>query len=246
MCFEPGSLPPVPSGVPAETRRIELTAGDGAPFATRLAVSATPSSAGIVVLPDIRGLHAYYERLAEALAGAGRHAVALDFYGRTAGAGYRKDDFAYAPHRAQVRDQNLRMDVAAAAGLLRSSGAERVFVWGFCFGGRGAFMQASQPGIAGVIGCYGWPVRREEGGKSPVDEANEGLVRAPVLALYGGADGKITSDDRTAYADALAAAGAVAETVTYDGAPHSFFDKLRPEFTEASDDVWRRVLAFTR
>jgi len=32
--------------------------------------------------------------------------------------------------------------------------------------------------------------------------------------------------------------------VTYEGAPHSFFDRKQEEFADASDDAWRRVLAF--
>ena len=36
------------------------------------------------------------------------------------------------------------------------------------------------------------------------------------------------------------------ESVTYDGAPHSFFDRKQTEFAEASADAWRRVQAFVR
>jgi carboxymethylenebutenolidase len=32
--------------------------------------------------------------------------------------------------------------------------------------------------------------------------------------------------------------------VTYDGAPHSFFDRRYEEFAGASDDAWRRTLEF--
>ena len=34
------------------------------------------------------------------------------------------------------------------------------------------------------------------------------------------------------------------ETVTYDGAPHSFFDRKQAEFADASADAWRRVQGF--
>jgi carboxymethylenebutenolidase len=34
--------------------------------------------------------------------------------------------------------------------------------------------------------------------------------------------------------------------VTYPGAPHSFFDRAQAEHAEASEDAWRRVLAFLR
>jgi carboxymethylenebutenolidase len=33
-------------------------------------------------------------------------------------------------------------------------------------------------------------------------------------------------------------------TKVYPGAPHSFFDERAAEHAEASDDAWRRVLAF--
>ena len=39
-------------------------------------------------------------------------------------------------------------------------------------------------------------------------------------------------------------AGVEHEIVTYDGAPHSFFDRKQEQFAEASEDAWRRVLAF--
>jgi carboxymethylenebutenolidase len=32
--------------------------------------------------------------------------------------------------------------------------------------------------------------------------------------------------------------------VTYDGAPHSFFDRKQEQFADASDDAWARVLRF--
>ena len=47
-----------------------------------------------------------------------------------------------------------------------------------------------------------------------------------------------------AFERALAEAGIAHELVTYDGAPHSFFDKKPDEFAEAADDAWRRTLAF--
>ncbi len=40
------------------------------------------------------------------------------------------------------------------------------------------------------------------------------------------------------------AEGVEHEIVIYDGAPHSFFDRKQEEFAEASDDAWRRTLAF--
>jgi carboxymethylenebutenolidase len=60
----------------------------------------------------------------------------------------------------------------------------------------------------------------------------------------GGADQAITAADVAAFDAALAEAGVEHELVTYDGAPHSFFDRRHEEFAEASADAWKRVLDF--
>jgi carboxymethylenebutenolidase len=246
VCFGASARPPEPpvGGRLVGSGRRNLTSGDGTAFAATLATTTGEDAPGIVVLPDVRGLHPYYEDLAGRLADAGVHALAIDLYGRTAGAAHRDESFEYAPHRAAVRDEEVRADVAAAAEVLRAEGAKAVHVMGFCFGGRAAFMQASQPGVAGAIGFYGWPAGAGDEGRSPIDEARAGLVRAPVLALYGGADEKITPDQIDAYDRALEAAGVPHETVVYPGAPHSFFDRKMADHAEACADAWARILRF--
>ena len=42
-----------------------------------------------MILPDVRGLYPFYTELAERFAQAGYHAIALDYFGRTAGLGPR-------------------------------------------------------------------------------------------------------------------------------------------------------------
>ena len=59
-----------------------------------------------------------------------------------------------------------------------------------------------------------------------------------------GADQVIPVEDVRAFEQALEAAGVEHEIAIYDGAPHSFFDRKFAEFADASDDAWRRVLAF--
>jgi carboxymethylenebutenolidase len=246
MCFDTDALPPDPArtGMGAGSERTVLVAGDGNRFAATIARTQEPASAGVVVIPDVRGLHRYYERLAEHLADAGVHAVGIDPYGRTAGAEHRDDDFDYSPHRAEVRDEGVREDVRAAAGMLRDEGATSVVSMGFCFGGRASLMQASQEGIDGVIAFYGPPTQREEGGLSPLEEAQQGLVRVPVLGLYGGADRGIATNDVEAYDRALDAAGIEHRIVVYPDAPHSFFDRKMTEHADACRDAWARVLGF--
>ena len=63
-----------------------------------------------------------------------------------------------------------------------------------------------------------------------------------MLALQAGADANITAEDNEAFDRALTGAGVEHEVVSYDGAPHSFFDRKQEEFAAASDDAWGRVL----
>ena len=69
-------------------------------------------------------------------------------------------------------------------------------------------------------------------------------MKGPILALQAGADQNITAEDNAAFDDALTAAGVEHELVTYEGAPHSFFDRKQEEFADASADAWQKTLEF--
>jgi carboxymethylenebutenolidase len=244
MCFELDSLPPVPviSGASVSHDDLELEAADGTHFAAFAAAPDEPARAGVVVLPDVRGLYRFYEELALRFAERGYAAVAIDYFGRTAGVGKRGDDFPYMDHVQQTTQTGIQADVAAAAAYLRLQGCRAVFTVGFCFGGRNAWLAAaSGHGLAGAIGFYGMPGERN-GAPGPAQRAGE--LGAPILALQAGDDQHITAEHNAAFEQALAAAGVEHELVTYDGAPHSFFDRRHEEFAGASEDAWSRVLAF--
>jgi carboxymethylenebutenolidase len=81
-----------------------------------------------------------------------------------------------------------------------------------------------------------------DGSPGPADRAGE--MEAPILALQAGDDQHITAAHNAAFEQALSAAGVEHELVTYEGAPHSFFDRKQEEFADASEDAWRRLLAF--
>jgi carboxymethylenebutenolidase len=250
MCFELDSSPPIPvvSGAAVEHRDLELESRDGTRFAAFAALPDQPTGAGVVVLPDVRGLYRFYEELALRFAERGIAAVAIDYFGRTAGVEKRGDDFPYREHVAQTTPDGIQADVRAAAEHLRSpeaGSAEAVFTVGFCFGGRHSWLAAAAGhGQAGAIGFYGRPGPGTDGSPGPAQRASE--ISAPILGLMGGADEGIPASDVAAFDDALPAAGVEHELVTYDGAPHSFFDRRYEEHAEASEDAWRRVLDFIR
>ena len=238
VCFELDSLPPIPviSGAAVSYDDIVLEAKDGNRFAAFTAAPDEPNGIGVVILPDVRGLYRFYEELALRFAERGYTAVAFDYFGRTAGTEKRDDSFEYMPHVQQTTPEGVRADVGAAVDYLRDRGLETIFTVGFCFGGRHSWLAAADGHrLAGAIGFYGRP-------QDAIQRAGE--IEAPILALQAGADQHITSEDNAAFERALTDAGVEHELVTYEGAPHSFFDRKQEEFAEASDDAWKRVLAF--
>ena len=244
MCFDSDSEPPIPriAGAAVSHDDLALTSADGTELAAFLATPDGEASAGVVILPDVRGLYHFYEELALRFAERGYAAIAIDYFGRTAGAAKRGEDFEYMPHVDQTTDDGVQADTQAGVDRLRALGVGSVFTVGFCFGGRASWVAAaSGHGLAGAVGFYGGPTR-ERGGASPVARAAQ--IECPILALQAGADANITAEDNAAFDEALTAAGVEHEVVTYEGAPHSFFDRKQEEFAADSDDAWTRVLAF--
>ncbi|MGN6189747.1 MAG: dienelactone hydrolase family protein [Conexibacter sp.] len=237
------ALPPIAGG--AGAARLELTSADGTRFMAALAQSPEPREPAVVILPDVRGLYPFYVALAERFAQAGHHAIAIDYFGRTAGTGERGEAFDWAPHIAQTQPELIRADMAAAIDALREqTGAEQFAAVGFCFGGSQAFLAATgeRLALAGVVGFYGRLTSARPNMPSPKQHAS--AARCPVLGLFGGADEAIPQEDVEAFARELQAAGVPYELEVYPDAPHSFFDRAYEQHAEACADAWRRTLAF--
>ncbi|MEO7295447.1 MAG: dienelactone hydrolase family protein [Candidatus Limnocylindria bacterium] len=245
MCFDTDSRPPLPPirGSALDAESINLTSQDGTTIPAYEARPAQPSGAGIVILPDVRGLHPYYEELVLRFAEAGVHAVAIDLFGRTAESAQRGEGFEYEPHVMQLETSTVDADAAAAAAHLREQ-VDRLYMIGFCLGGRISLVQAATGlGLAGVIGLYPWPVGPHRTGyPAPADEAPR--FACPVLTIYGGADAGIPAEHHATFDRALDDASVEHRTVVYENAPHSFFDRKAAEFADASDASWREILDF--
>jgi carboxymethylenebutenolidase len=250
MCTTHDSRPPIEpiSGAAIDAGPVTLKAQDGADFRAFLARPEGPTGAGIVILPDVRGLHPFFEEVALRYAERGVLALAIDYFGRTAGTEPRGDDFEHMPHVEQARWETLAGDIRAAVASLRSQepAPRSVFTSGFCMGGRLSSMSATLGlGLAGVIPFYGWPVGPNRNG-TPAPADNAGAIECDVLAFYGEADTGIGADAREAFDKALDKAGVRHETVVYPGAPHGFFDRKAGQFADAASDAWDRTLAFIR
>jgi carboxymethylenebutenolidase len=252
MCVDNDSRPPIRpiAGGSAGSTDVRLVAADGTRSMAHVARASKPTGAGMVVIPDVRGLHPYYKELADRFAEVGVDAVAIDFFARTAPSDDRSDKFDFMSQVSLTTPRTLQADIAAAATYLRSAEGGQVrslFSVGFCFGGALAYLQAASGlGYAGVIGFYGWPLglSRWPDRPKPIDAAAR--YTCPVLSLFGGADPGIPQSAVDEFDAACKKAGVKHDLTVYPGAPHSFFDRKYTEFAEASADAWKRVQAFVR
>jgi carboxymethylenebutenolidase len=245
VCFDHDSAPPIPpiSGAAVSHRDLVLEASDGNRLAAFEAIPDEPKGVCVAILPDVRGLYRFYEELALRFAERGYPAVAIDYFGRTAGTEKRGDDFEYMPHVDQTTTDGIQADIGAAVAQLRSVSCRTIVTVGFCFGGRHSWLAtAAGHDLAGAVGFYGRPGPGRDGTPGPTQRARE--LQGPILGLMGGADQGIPVEDVDAFESALNAAGVEHELVVYPGAPHSFFDRKQEEFASESEDAWNRALAF--
>jgi carboxymethylenebutenolidase len=243
MCYSDDARPPLPpvGGAAADHGDRTLTSSDGTKFMAYFARASEPTGAGMVVMPDVRGLHGFFKELAKRFAEAGIDSVAIDYFARTAETEDRSDTFEYMPHVQQTTMESISADVGAAIEYLRSKdgGAVRsLFTVGFCFGGSASWNQSAfHPDLSGCIGFYGRPSRSEPFLKQ---------MKAPLQVMVAGADAATTPEQSAEFERELTAAGVPHEQHFYPGAPHSFFDRTYEQWKDASDDAWRRMLDFVR
>ncbi len=104
---------------------------------------------------------------------------------------------------------------------------------------------AHNPNVRAAVAWYGATTRSfHPGDKTPLDVAPQ--IKAPVLGLYGGADGGIPNDTVEKMFAALKAAGnAKSEFTIYPDTPHAFNADYRPSYRKAqAEDAWNKMMAW--
>jgi len=113
--------------------------------------------------------------------------------------------------------------------------ADRVGMVGFCFGGGVTWLVAARmPELKAAVPFYGPP--------PPLDEAPN--IQAPVLAVYGGRDGRITGTIPS-IEPAMQENNKVYEKLIYPDADHAFNNDTSSRYDpEAAKDAWAQTLAW--
>jgi carboxymethylenebutenolidase len=250
MCTPPDACDgPHPAPAATEEQRM-LRMADGAALRALVAQPASGSRNGVVlIIHDIWGYTDFYKDLARRITQHGHEAVLVDFFGRQGDLpesmraperGSPPDAFDRARERAQqLSDEQFLSDFQVAVDHLHASDAERVACWGFCMGGRLAYVAAARArGLAGVVAYYGH-LQAEGARLSPLQLAAD--IKIPVLGIFGGADSGIPQDQVKAFERVLKTDK---EIVTYDGAPHGFLRYGVADHKAAIDDALRRTFGF--
>ena len=248
MCFELDSLPPIPeiAGAAVSHEDLVLSSADGTRFAAFAAAPDEPSAVGIVVLPDVRGLYRFYEELALRFAERGSAAIAIDYFGRTARSrqARRRLPLHGARRTDRAGDDPGRCRRGGRVAALARGRLARAHLHGRLLLRRAPF----------VARCGGRSRARRRGRLLRLPRRAERPARARSSSPrrcrrrsshYRQATTPTSrAEDNAAFDGALAAAGVEHEVVTYEGAPHSFFDRKQADHQAASDDAWARVVRF--
>ena len=203
----------------------------------------------ILVVQEIFGVHEWIRDVCRRFAKLGYFAIAPELYARqgdpakmTDTAAIIRDIVANVADTQVLRDLDATVDYARATG---KADATRLGITGFCWGGRIVWMYAAHnPQAKAAVAWYGPVARTYHAGDRTAQDVVPG-IRAAVLGLYGGADPGIPNETTAALEAAMKKARKTVEIVTYPDTPHAFFADYRPSYRkEASEDAWRRTLAW--
>ncbi|MFT7774712.1 dienelactone hydrolase family protein [Roseateles sp.] len=228
---------------------VSIPVGDFQMPAYRAAPAGGKNLPVVLVASEIFGVHEHIADVCRRLARQGYMAIAPELFVRHGNAGAFTDiPKLISEVVAKASDAQVNGDLDAAVAWAAAHGGDtaKLGITGFCWGGRTAWSYAAHnPRLAAAVAWYG-PVARNyhAGDKTIIERAAS--IKAPVLALYGAADGGIPVETLTQLEAALKAAGNTqCEFVVYPDTPHAFHADYRPSYRKAAaEDGWARCLAW--
>jgi carboxymethylenebutenolidase len=204
-----------------------------------------PDSAPVVlVVHEIFGLSDWVRSVADRLAAEGFIAIAPDLLSGKAPGGGGSSSVDPDGARALIAkldpaEVSMRLDAAVAYATALPAATRKFGIVGFCWGGGVSFTYATQrPDLAASVVYYGMA-------PSAAELAH---IEAPVLALYGGSDARVTSTAAPT-AQELSRLGKSFDYRIYEGAGHAFLrqqDGMGGANLKAAQDAWPRTIEFLR
>jgi carboxymethylenebutenolidase len=187
----------------------------------------------VLVIHENKGLVPYIENVARRLAALGYVAVAPDLLSRVGGTGAYETPGDATAALSAIDGDDIVADVRAVLAWVAERdyvAPDRLAILGFCYGGGVAWrVLTEEPRLTTGVPFYG-PI--------PEVDAVPG-IQAPVMAVYGELDQRITSMLPTITA-AMAEQGKTFEPVVLEGAGHAFHNDTNPDRydPEAARTAW--------
>ena len=212
-------------------RPIEIVTRDGRKLPVELFAKFGSKAPGVVMIPPIYGLSDGERAIAWDYANAGFPVLVPDMFFRTVpgalgrdGADRDKAQARYAAFAVEQGVSDLTDAVAALRKLPECNG--RAVVFGYCFGGRYAYLAVTRGIVDGGVSFHGT--------KIGLDLREAANVRAPLQIHVGDNDVSVPMDEVERTKQALAGNPRVSVHV-YAGAAHGFTGKGRPAYHEIAD-----------
>lgn len=202
-----------------------------------LALPASGSGPGIVVVQEWWGLNDQIRGVADRFAERGYVALAPDLWH---GKVVEEPDEAGKLMMAMSIEQAAN-DLRGAAQYLaghQATRGNRVGVIGFCMGGQLALFAGTVASetIGAVVDCYGVHEKVQP---------DLGKLQAPVLGIFGGQDPWVPQEAIEALDQQLSQAGVEHEFHTWPDAGHAFLNETNADYDAArAQEAWSRIDAF--
>ena len=233
-----------------EAGEVSIPVADGKMPAYRAAPKSGKNLPTVVVVQEIFGVHEHIKDICRRFAKLGYFAVAPELYARQGDVSKIKNiQEVISQVVSKVPDAQVMSDLDATVAWAKSTGqadTTKLGITGFCWGGRIVWLYAAHnPKLKAGVAWYGRLITDTDKlrPKNPIDIVSD--LKAPVLGLYGEADGGIPVESVEKMRAALKAAGKQAEIVLYPETPHGFYADYRESYRkEAADDGWKRLLAW--
>ncbi len=217
---------------------VSIDGPDGA-FDAAVSQPESPNGNAVVVVQEIFGVNKKIRAYCDLFAKAGYLAIAPDLFWRherNLQLTYSEEDMKRALSLAASFDEAKGCaDIKAAIGRLRSEGARKVAVVGFCLGGKLAALAAANGDANAGVGFYGIGLDKAEREMS--------TAQSPIQLHFGEKDNYIPAT-AVAQIKTLLGPRPDAEVHSYAEASHGFF---RPDFKDTASPVaWDRTVGFLK
>jgi len=213
------------------TETLSVAMRDGAAMGAEISAPAAAPGVGIIIIPPIFGIDDGVRAIMDDWAGRGCAALFVDMFHRTIpgplgreGEGREKAQKRYGEFDVEQGVKDLADAIKWLRGGSRCNG--KVVVFGYCFGGRYAYLSTTRGLADGAVSFHGTKI-----GLS-LDEADK--VAAPLSIHVGDSDPSIPMTEVTATQKALAG-NPLVEIQVYPGVVHGFTGKGRPAYDANAD-----------